>query len=325
MIRSYSYKLFSLLSIIILYFSVYFCFGATFASRKCEVKIINAAFQQLHHQGSVKSGIITFTFSLSTNCTTSAGVYKADGTLIRTLWNAVRLNKGSYTRTWDGMDDLGVLCADGNYNIKILSNNVTYTWEGVIGNTSDSLTGPSVHHAMNKISCMAFAGNTGYFSINFTEQDASTFKLTASHPQQKQVILTKGISTQFVCTDGEKVYWAGTDIKLTDKSFVFATSVADDSEISFASGKTYKAKYGRLYKSAIDTGSIAKSAITGLAVQTKSKFLFVAHSNSNQLTVINKNTGSVVQVVPFTYPQSLCVDQKDNLWVVYKDLHQKKS
>ena len=45
---------------------------------------------------------------------------------------------GTYTKTWDGTDDQGRLLPNSSstvsYTIKVLSDNVTYTWQGVLGN-----------------------------------------------------------------------------------------------------------------------------------------------------------------------------------------------
>ncbi len=46
-----------------------------------------------------------FSFSLPAPANTSAGVFKADGTLVRTLWSTVRYAAGAHTEFWDGSDD----------------------------------------------------------------------------------------------------------------------------------------------------------------------------------------------------------------------------
>jgi len=88
-----------------------------------------------------------FYFTLSSPASTSAGVFKKDGTLVRTLWNTELYSKGTFTKFWDGKDDFGVriVSPDSSYEIKVLSNNVQYIWQGTIGNTSDSMTGETKH------------------------------------------------------------------------------------------------------------------------------------------------------------------------------------
>jgi flagellar hook assembly protein FlgD len=81
------------------------------------------------------------TFTVPSDATTSAGIYDSSGVLVRNLWSNVRYNSGTYTASWNGLDDNGILRPNGQYELRVLSNNVQYTWEGVIGNTSDSFTG----------------------------------------------------------------------------------------------------------------------------------------------------------------------------------------
>ncbi len=49
----------------------------------------------------------SFTFTLPIPARTSAGVYRPDGTLLRTLWNEEPFRAGSHTATWDDKDDAG--------------------------------------------------------------------------------------------------------------------------------------------------------------------------------------------------------------------------
>ncbi|MBC7507203.1 MAG: hypothetical protein H7320_00410, partial [Ferruginibacter sp.] len=102
---------------------------------------------------------VSFSFSLQTRSSTSAGVFKKDGTLVRTIWSGESLNAGSHIKTWDGLDNEGMSVQD-NYDIKVLSNNLTYNWEGVIGNTLSNTRG-----SFERIYGMAFSGNNGYVAL----------------------------------------------------------------------------------------------------------------------------------------------------------------
>ena len=74
----------------------------------------------------------TFTFTLTSATRTSAGVYKKDSTLVRTLWANRAYAAGTFTEEWDGKDDYGntITSPDPSYDIKVLSNNVNYNWDG---------------------------------------------------------------------------------------------------------------------------------------------------------------------------------------------------
>lgn len=79
---------------------------------------------------------------ISDTAITSAGVYDDEGVLVRTLWSAEvgNPNRNDPAAAWDGtLEDLTV-APTGNYTIKVLAHNCTYTWEGVIGNTSPDHT-----------------------------------------------------------------------------------------------------------------------------------------------------------------------------------------
>ncbi|HEX8020250.1 FlgD immunoglobulin-like domain containing protein [Mucilaginibacter sp.] len=258
-----------------------------------------------------------FTFKLDGNAKTSAGIYSKEGTLVRTLWSGVTYNAGTHQFTWDGIDDDGRLAANGSYEVKILSNNVKYKWEGVIGNTSDSLSGTSVHHAIERMYGMAISGNNGYFAVGYNEQSGSTYKFNIRSPQKKTAVLGKGLSVKYVATDGINVYWAGNDAGVVNNWMVFGTKVANDSESSFSSGQPAATKYGRKYKSVIDNINNDKSEISGLAVQKHGRFLFVAHKNLNELHVLDKTTGALVQKQSFDTPLNITADDEGHVWLIY--------
>ncbi len=273
-----------------------------------------------------------FSFTLESDATTSAGVF-ANGALIKTLWSNVHYSSGSHTATWDGTLDDGAIAPTGSYAIKVLSNNVKYTWEGVIGNTSDSYTGPNIHHSEDIMYGMAISGSNIYYAAGYNEGRATTFKVSVSNPQSKTTVFQLPFPTaaggvwHFVTTDGNYVYWAGYDAAIPTHQFVMATSVADDKEVKFSSGApgalhwhgasigTYVTTY--TYDSVINQIDSASSTITGLAVQKTGNYLFVSHEYLNKIDVLSKTSGALIRSVSITSPRSLAVDRNDNLWVSY--------
>lgn len=258
-----------------------------------------------------------FNFKLDGRAKTSAGVYAKDGTLIRTLWSGIIYNAGTHQFKWDGIDDDGRLAANGGYVVKVLSNNVKYKWEGVIGNTSDSLSGLSVHHAIERMYGMAISGNNAYFAVGYNEQSSSTFKFNIHSHQKKTVILGKGLSVKYVAADGINVYWAGNDAGVVNNWMVFGTKIANDSESSFTNGQPAITKYGRKYKSVLDNVNNDKSEISGLAVQKRGRYLFVSHKNLDELHVLDKTTGALVQKQSFDTPLNITADDNGHVWLVY--------
>jgi hypothetical protein len=264
--------------------------------------------------------IVPFSFTLSANATTSAGVYTTGGVLIKTLWSGVPYIAGSHSAAWDGTGDDGRLVTPGNYSIRVLSNNVSYTWEGVIGNTSDSFSGSTVYHSYSRMYDMAFSSTTGYYSIGYEEANSSEGKFSTSDPQSKTWILQSGGTSQatyFVATDGTTVYWGGQDAFNPASSFVFGTLVSTDAQASFANSTSVATVHGITYWNAIDALNAASSTITGMAVQKAGQYLFVARGGLNKIDIVNKTTGALVQSMPFTSVSFLAVDASDNLWVTY--------
>ena len=82
------------------------------------------------------SAPLDFQFTLTAPRTTSAGVYAADGTLVRTLWRGEPLLSGTHSRSWNLHDDAGGVAPTGTHTVKVVHHNVRYRWDGVVGSTS---------------------------------------------------------------------------------------------------------------------------------------------------------------------------------------------
>lgn len=264
---------------------------------------------------------IRFSFTVTGKRMTSAGVFKKDGTLIRTLWSGDLHDSGTYLKTWNGKDDEGRLVSTGNYEIRVLSNDVKYTWEGVIGNTSNEFTGPTIHHGHEPILGMAIAGNTAYHVKGYSEGFSAQSKFVTTNPQTEISILTapgSGQRSVFCATDGVNVYWAGNDPYSPSgkKWFVFATTVDGDHEVEFSRGDVLNSTRGYDYKSVIAYLNNVDAVISGLAVQKSAKHLFVAREELDEIQVFNKSTGAFVRALSVKTPRNLCVDDDDNLWVI---------
>lgn len=260
------------------------------------------------------------TYTLSATAKTSAGIYTADSVLIRTLWSNVSRPAGTYKIEWDGKDNLGNRVPNGNYIAKIVTNNVKYTWMGIIGNTSDSNTGNNVHRGVYYfMTGMTIVNGAAYYCSGYSEGRPSIAKFLTAQPQKKLNIEAKTntttANTDFVVSDGSLVYWAGVDPYATSNTWVFANKVGDDSDMNFSAGITFKPKNARSYN-AIGYVNTANSLITGLAVQKKGNLLFISRKGLNTLTVLNKLTGKLISTVSVKAPEALCTDGNDNLWMV---------
>ncbi|MEO6546442.1 MAG: hypothetical protein ABIN94_00520, partial [Ferruginibacter sp.] len=267
-----------------------------------------------------------FSFTISSPVSTSAGVYKNDSILVRTLWSCEKYNVGTYTMYWDGKDDLGATIASPStsYKIKVVSNNVQYAWQGTIGNTSDSMTGSSKHTGYyNCMTGLAFSSNGyGYFCNGYSEGKSSYSKLLTARPQGKIDLYAKfsgrviTLSTEYVATDNVNVYWAGFDSYAPTNSMVHAIRCSDDANVTFSSGANYKLVIGAVTVNAISFVNMSGSRISGLTVQKTGNFLFVARAGLNQVQVINKTTGATVQILSYPGARTLSIDAIGNLWMV---------
>jgi hypothetical protein len=268
---------------------------------------------------------LSFIFKLDSTSRTSAGVYESDGTLVRTLWTGIDYAAGTHKAFWDGKDDLGKSVPEATYSAKVLSNNVKYEWQGVIGNTSDSLTGEGIHRGLDFKFDMAIAGNKAYFAMGYGEKAPAQEWILLSKPQIKnQINITSQGANQasrYVATDGTNVYWAGGDSYSGGVNgtitMVFATKVSDNTEVIFPAGRPYDFVRGGIYSSVIDLVNSSMGLPTGLAVQKTGTYLFVARKAMNEIHVLNKTTGALVHIIKnITSPGRLTVDGNDNLWII---------
>jgi hypothetical protein len=265
-----------------------------------------------------------FSFTLTSDATTSAGVYSNDGTLVKTLWSGIKYQVGTHTESWDGKNDEGKLAANGSYTVKLVSNNVHYTWEGVIGNTSTNTSGSARHYWTDRIWDMTIVGNKAYFAVGYAEGSPSqhTFNITTPNIpgelwSSSADLIGTGLCSRNVCSDGINVYWSGLDPYASSVTAVFATTVGTNAEVKFAKGQPYKAAIGRTYPSIIDKVVDSRSGyISGLAVQKTGKYLFSARAGLNSIHVLDKVTGALVRSLPIPSPRNMCIDKNDNLWII---------
>ncbi|HUW33004.1 MAG TPA: FlgD immunoglobulin-like domain containing protein, partial [Planctomycetota bacterium] len=129
------------------------------------------------------AGQITFNFALDGSYKTSAGAYKTDGTLVRTLWNNRAHSAGTHQAVWDGKDDYGTDVPAGTYEIHLIRHNVTYTWEGVLGNSSNDKTGNRVHRIYTGVTSMAIAGTKAFYTDAYAEGFPGLLYFDTTDPQ----------------------------------------------------------------------------------------------------------------------------------------------
>ncbi len=179
-----------------------------------------------------------FTFTLDEAASTSAGVYDEDDCLIRTLWSGVPYEIGEYTMTWDGLDDFGNVVPDGNYTVKVQSNNVV--WEKlipVIGNTTDCTTWDSFISSYNSIFDMAYdtAEDRFYYCSDHVEGGIGLRYLNGDDISRNGGLIDGcgNRTATNVASDGNVVYWGSAELTMNYssneiKTFIHATLKDED-------------------------------------------------------------------------------------------------
>jgi hypothetical protein len=299
----------------------------------------------------------SYSFTLPSGATTSAGVYKPDGTLVRTLWSKVYYSSGTHASSagtaplhWDDKDDNGNTMPAGTYQIRVLFHNVTYTWEGVIGNTSSSFNGPSVHFNFLPITAMAFTGASGYYCsgyneahYEFTEFDPSDPQATTGHFGEYydyRFNLTYDRPADIYCrdwalavADATHVYFASpngfdtaTNSNYGQPGFVTKYTISNNSTAAFttagqniASGPHNTTGWGdahqyRVYPGALKVGT--QPGLSGLAVQAGGTLLAVSVAPDDTVYLFNKTTGASAGTITVTGAQGLAFAPNGDLWVI---------
>jgi hypothetical protein len=273
-------------------------------------------------------------FTLDKNYTTSAGVYRADGTLVKTLWRREPYAAGTYTVTWDGKDDTGAAAAAGQYQIKLLYHNVQYVWDGAIGNTSTLQSGPHVYNGYLPIRDMAATDTTMFTVSGFNEGQNNLRLFSHANPRYPRNYgrVDGWTSFSLLDTDGTNVYMANNEGGVGGPvSFVSAVKVSNNAEVAFLAGQTVRLNGNfpnQTYTNVIDldqnsakqtTGAgftVLSNAATGLAVQKNGTILAVAHRGQNVIRLFSKVTGALLRSIPANSPGSLSMTPNGDLWAV---------
>ncbi len=262
-----------------------------------------------------------FNFTLSASANTSAGVYNSTGVLVRTLWSGVHCDAGCYTAQWDGLlDDNATAAPFGTYAIKVLTNNVRYNWLGVIGNTESSFQ-DNEYTLTEGFYGLAATNDYIYLACGVAEKEIRHAKASLSNLGAMLPVVPggTGMNVSNVCTDGINTYWAGSDDyqpgdpQTVRPYFIFATKNTDDSQVSFSSGTSFTSGTGKTYSSAIAMQRGVPAEINGISLS--GNYLFVSRSAINQVQVVNKTTGAVIQTLTIQSPYKIACTNDSKIWI----------
>ena len=275
---------------------------------------------------------INYQFTLGAPYKTSAGVYRSDGTLVRTLWRGVNYPAGTHSGSWNELDDGGVAVPQGTYTVKLLHHNVSHTWEGVIGNTSASQVGKNIHRAFLPIQSMAIAGKEALFAVGYNEGQTCFNRFNTDNPGARTGFLHADPFTawKYVATDGTLAYWAHPSGSFSGgkTTMVIATRVSDNSMYTFPNGEYVCLNYNggncypdqtwpsciSLLQSSIENDPLLR--IAGVAVQRTGPYLFVSYDGRNEVRVLDKTTGALVTTASVSGARSMATVGTTGLWVI---------
>ena len=269
----------------------------------------------------------TFTFTLPGNYLTSAAAYKPDGTLVRTLWRKQAFSAGAHTSSWDDKDDSGNTLPAGTYQVRVLYHNLSYTWEGVIGNTSSSFIGSNVYKGYLPFSDMSFDSANAIIARAYNEGQSCMQRFTIGGPQAPISNPHHDSFTAFpyVATDGTWYYAAniGGGFGGESTTFVTAFNVSDNLPSSFTTGTTLylNGSYpDQTWPNCIDIsqtpGTTNPNQPTGIAVQKTGSVLAVSHGYLNQVKLFDKRGGNLLGTITVTNPGRVAFAPSGDLWVV---------
>jgi hypothetical protein len=274
-------------------------------------------------------------FTLDKKYTTSAGVYKADGSLVRTLWRREPYEAGTHTVAWDGKDDVGNVTTGGSFQVKMIYHNVQYVWEGAIANTSQLQSGPHVYNGYLPIRDMAATDTSMFMVAGYNEGQYALRRFSHSNPNYPTNTGRVDAYTSFslVDSDGTNVYLANNEGGIASggtTSFVYALKAHNNTQVTFAAGQTLRLNGNfpdQTYTSVIDLDrnsvlpsslglTVLSNAATGLAVQKIGNILAVAHRGQNVIKLFDKNTGALLRTISADKPGSLSMSPSGDLWAI---------
>jgi len=292
------------------------------------------------------AAVLPFDYTLDNRYQTSAGVYDASGQLIRTLWSNRTREAGPHQGEWDGRDDEGrPWQGAGPVQVRVLAHNVSYRWEGVIGNSARDPLSPTKHDYQYFMRDLVVSGERVY-TLQESEgwiprvRFHQTADLNADWaPLPGLVNLRGGFNyINHLATDGERVYAARQGFDREDASgamhaaFIVVLDPDLSRELPLAASRPTCTTAGRTpfqgigdcyndgrtaaaFQSAIDIvdvhrgKAVRQNDVTGLAVQpgARGRLLFAAHGGLDALHVLDKRTGQRLQVLALPGVANLAV------------------
>ncbi len=247
-----------------------------------------------HDVGAFESvGAAYALFNFDQDYTTSAGAYKADGTLVKTIFSGRRLSSGTNVVFWNGLDDNNQIAPSGTYTIKMVTHNVEYVWESVVGNSSVPNSGESVHNGFEPVKAMAFNGTAAFYTSGYNEGHYELNRFDTGNPNK----LTKIFGPKTTISSDSI-----TDVA-ADAAHLFAMNSGNVSVYSQSGFNVIRT---------INTGG----GNSHVEVQRNGNLMFVSKKGQNTVAIFDKNSGTQTGSISVNQPADLTVTSGGDLWVI---------
>jgi hypothetical protein len=272
---------------------------------------------------SFDAGTGSVRYQLAQPALVSAGVFDAQGRLVRTLASMQAMPAGTYSAPWDGTDDFGRPTPPGAYAVRVVVNRNSYENVGAIGGSADD---PSIaqHIPTTMLSVAVDATGAIYTANSWDEPGADFKKWTAQGDSvyDAEFKIRNGNpngAPYRVATDDTYMYyavgaWSG-------QQQIQRFRLADGSPAPF-SGETLVGGHIQVYRTVegllnpdtpANDRELMTSPLSALAVS--GDVLYVADAAGNRVLRFDKNSGAPLGQFSVTLPQALAVDQAGRVWV----------
>lgn len=282
-------------------------------------------------QSALQGDGIAFSFVLDQARTTSAGVFSANGKLVRTLWRGDALGPGTIRQTWDQRDDQGQALPVGDYTIRVAHHNVRYVWDGVVGNTSARAGAAVPHKSFHMPTSLAAGGRQMHYAAGYNEAQNALHGFDLGSPQLNQAglaLVDPFIAATMIAVDGRRLYWANTG-GMAGNSFIAAFDLASRAQVLFSAGaavclnrwsNSQNCYPNQKYDSVLEHRLSLDSPPTGLAVQKNGRLLAVAYGADGQVRLLDKDSGRLLKTLALPLHKSatnqLAFSPAGDLWVI---------
>ncbi|HUS92888.1 MAG TPA: FlgD immunoglobulin-like domain containing protein [Phycisphaerae bacterium] len=271
----------------------------------------------------------TFAFRLDADAPlTGAGVFDANGTLVRQLWAMKPLAAGEHTGQWDGRDESGRPAAAAGCQARVVINPATYRNVGVLGNTGEPHD--EMQHIQHGALSVAVDARGRIYTANGWEEAGHDFKVmdpngrTVFHARYQIRNGNPNGAPHAIAVDDGHIYcathgWASEQWKSKQQIQRFA--IADGKHETFT-GLADNAGHVQLYEwpeKQLPAGTGPEDARLMLppvrALAVRGEAIFATDALAGKVRSFHKVTGQTLGEFAVRLPGAIAVGADGRLWV----------